>query len=122
MWASAGRNPATSQTPYLESEMNIKVTNLCSICAGTKELLTGKPCGCKDGTIHGELHFIRMEVFKAQEQRDAALKLADELRKDCVHLMQAADVPNEKIAKPYGGSMLFKIDELRAIFAPKEEK
>lgn len=89
--------------------MNIKVTNLCSICAGTKELLTGKPCGCKDGTIHGELHFIRMEVFKAQEQRDAALKLADKWEGDERY---SSVLPRHALSDC--------ARELRAIFAQKE--
>lgn len=35
----------------------------CSICTGTIKLLDGKPCGCKDGTIFGELRFLREQLM-----------------------------------------------------------
>lgn len=43
--------------------------DVCSICAGTKELLTGEPCGCKTGTIHGELQFLR-EGWIAEQNKN----------------------------------------------------
>src|SRR5574340_227840 len=87
----------------------------CSICAGTGKLLTGKPCGCTDGTIHGELHFIRMEAFKAQEQRAAALKLADKW------MAQQFDYPDDMLGHYAAAAVRCCVRELRAIYADKEQ-
>jgi hypothetical protein len=40
------------------------IADMCSICAGSKVLLTGEPCGCKDGTAMGEAQFIREEYYE----------------------------------------------------------
>ena len=38
----------------------------CNICAGEKILPNGKPCGCKTGTIFGEVQFLREQAFITQ--------------------------------------------------------
>lgn len=62
MWASAGRNPATSQTPYLESEMGKSLSQLEATQAVAVAL--------------------QRQITDLEQQRDAALKLANKWELD----------------------------------------
>ena len=48
-------------------------------------------------------------ILLACNAHETLVETLKELETDCLHLMQAADVPNEKITKPYANSMLARI-------------
>ena len=100
MWASAGRNPATSQTPYLESEMN-HISNEDLLKLDTW-IANNVPDKNFERLFTIWVHLIA-EYSRLIQQRDAALKLADDW--------------DGRVIAGYVCA-----DELRAIFEPKEGK
>ncbi|MBU6232508.1 hypothetical protein KGP36_07800 [Patescibacteria group bacterium] len=48
-------------------------------------------------------------IVRACNAHEKFIETLKELETDCLHLMQAAGVPNEKITKPYANSMLGRI-------------
>lgn len=61
-------------------------------------------CTTKDEAIANAQFIVR-----ACNAHETFVKTLKEIETDCLHLMQAADVPNEKITKPYANSMLARI-------------
>ena len=110
MWASAGRNPATSQTPYLESEMSEHQEQMEPI------IMLERMAKGQDATLYPEqrdaIKCLLDRIKELEQQRDAALKLADKWEAELGGI--------KRIIVRFAISDC--VDELRAIFEPKEGK
>lgn len=72
---------------------------ICSICAGEKVLLTGETCGCEDGTAVGEMHFLRTQLFKQDDELRALLTDLSDCKTQIKNLSAERDALRDTISR-----------------------